>query len=398
MELKVKDKFKKLIPPLGEEEYQQLEANIIADGCRDPIVIWNGTIVDGHNRYEICGRHNVTFATTNIEFDDDDAACIWIIQNQFGRRNLAPFTRVELIEKLKPLIAEKNRMAQVEGGKNKVPQNSGEAPKQRETDRQLAKMAGVSHDTIAKGRILIKHADEETKQKLRTNQVSIHRVAKDIKEEQQKKSRQQKRSEAAKSIELDERIIVGDFRQNADKIPDGSVSLIFTDPPYDRKALDMFPELAQFAKAKLCDGGSMLCYVGHIQLIEAINAISTHLRYWWVVACVHSGGNILMNEYGIRTHWKAVLWFVKGTRHDKNNIVHDVMSGGTEKQFHDWQQSQSEAEYWINALTENGDIVCDPFLGGGTTAAAAEKLNRRWIGFELDEDNARISSERIVSA
>ena len=102
-----------------------------------------------------------------------------------------------------------------------------------------------------------------------------------------------------------------------------------------------------------------------------------------------------MREYGIRVGWKAVLWFVKGTRDDKQDIVHDVMSGGREKSHHDWQQSQSEAEYWIDHLCPIDGIVCDPFLGGGTTAAAAKSLGRKWIAFEKCPDQAKIAMGRL---
>lgn len=59
IKLKIDKEFKTLIPPLSPTEYEQLEANIIADGCREPIVIWNGYIIDGHNRYEICKKNQV---------------------------------------------------------------------------------------------------------------------------------------------------------------------------------------------------------------------------------------------------------------------------------------------------------------------------------------------------
>ena len=101
-----------------------------------------------------------------------------------------------------------------------------------------------------------------------------------------------------------------------------------------------------------------------------------------------------MNELGIRCGWKAVLWFVNGTRDNPTVIVSDVMSGGREKSHHEWQQAQSEAEYWIEKLCPTDGIVCDPFLGGGTTAAAAISLGREWIGFEKDNDQAMIASER----
>jgi hypothetical protein len=102
-----------------------------------------------------------------------------------------------------------------------------------------------------------------------------------------------------------------------------------------------------------------------------------------------------MREYGVNAGWKPVLWFVKGTRDDNSVMVNDVMSGGEEKAHHDWQQSESEAAYWIDKLTQKDGIVCDPFMGGGTTAAAAQRLGRRWIGFEIDADTAKIASARV---
>lgn len=104
-----------------------------------------------------------------------------------------------------------------------------------------------------------------------------------------------------------------------------------------------------------------------------------------------------MREYGVRVGWKPVLWFVKGTRHDKEDIVVDVMSGGKEKTHHDWQQSLDEARYWIEHLCPPDGIVCDPFLGGGTTAVAAKQLGREWVGFERDAVQAAIANERLAN-
>jgi N6-adenosine-specific RNA methylase IME4 len=90
---KINQKFHSLIPPLSPDELSQLEANIIADGCRDPIVLWDGTIVDGHNRFDICTRNKIKFQTVDMEFDGEDEACDWIDANQLGRRNLTPDQR-----------------------------------------------------------------------------------------------------------------------------------------------------------------------------------------------------------------------------------------------------------------------------------------------------------------
>ncbi len=90
-----------------------------------------------------------------------------------------------------------------------------------------------------------------------------------------------------------------------------------------------------------------------------------------------------------------MLWFVKGTRDDKSIVVDDIVTGTSEKKDHDWGQAESEAAYWIEKLCPMDGLVVDPFLGGGTTAAAAEKLGRKWMGFEIDEGNAAICAARL---
>jgi len=103
--VKTDKEFSGLVPKLADEEYKQLEANIIKEGCRDPLVLWKGILLDGHNRYEICQKNNIKFETVEIKLDSRDGAKIWIIQNQLGRRNLTPYQRGELVLGLEPLYA-----------------------------------------------------------------------------------------------------------------------------------------------------------------------------------------------------------------------------------------------------------------------------------------------------
>lgn len=95
--LKIDPNFKNLIRPLQRKEYLQLEANIMADGCRDAIITWNGYIVDGHNRYEICTTHQIPFEIMEMDFECREAAIAWICSNQLGRRNITEETRKFLI-------------------------------------------------------------------------------------------------------------------------------------------------------------------------------------------------------------------------------------------------------------------------------------------------------------
>lgn len=95
--LKILPEFKNLIRPLKKKEYLQLEANILSDGCRDPIVVWKRYIIDGHNRYEICMRHGIPFEILEMEFACKEAVLAWICANQLGRRNITEETRKFLI-------------------------------------------------------------------------------------------------------------------------------------------------------------------------------------------------------------------------------------------------------------------------------------------------------------
>jgi N6-adenosine-specific RNA methylase IME4 len=93
MQLTIDPEFQKWIAPLAPEELAQLEANLVADGCRDPLVLWRGVLLDGHNRYEICQRRNIKFETVTVDLPDREAAMDWIDANQLGRRNLTPDQR-----------------------------------------------------------------------------------------------------------------------------------------------------------------------------------------------------------------------------------------------------------------------------------------------------------------
>ena len=156
--LSIDDDFRSLIPPLSDDEYRRLERSIIAEGVRDPIITWNGTIIDGHNRYRICHEHGIAFKTAEREFDGRDAAKIWIIENQFARRNLNSYQKSALALQLEPLYAAEAKRKQIRKPES-VRQNSDEQTPIR-TDERLAQVAGVSRDTIRKVKTIETEAEK----------------------------------------------------------------------------------------------------------------------------------------------------------------------------------------------------------------------------------------------
>ena len=105
--IKIKEEFKKLIPALTKEEYKQLENNCIAEGIREKILIWNGFIIDGHNRYEISLKWDLEIQTETKRFQDEEAVKEWMILNQFGRRNLSNYQRSVLALQLEEVFSKK---------------------------------------------------------------------------------------------------------------------------------------------------------------------------------------------------------------------------------------------------------------------------------------------------
>lgn len=99
MKLRINEELSALIPALQPEEYELLEKSLLSEGCRDSLIIWNDTIIDGHNRYKICTKHNIKFDTQEMEFNELGDVKKWMINNQLARRNLTDSQRKYFIGK-----------------------------------------------------------------------------------------------------------------------------------------------------------------------------------------------------------------------------------------------------------------------------------------------------------
>ena len=224
MDLVIDREFKELIPSLAPEERAGLEKSLIEEGCRDALIVWNGVIVDGHNRYEICKEYGIEFKTIEKKFPDKDAAKVWIIENQFSRRNLPIYVRGELMLKLKPLIAAKAKESYKSnvGRPSKSPQNSATISNV-ETRKELSKLAGVSHDTISRIEKIAKKAPDDVKTKLRAGEMSINEAYKQLKRSEKKQKQEEARKQNAELVQQAKPL----------EFIDGKYQTIVIDPPWD---------------------------------------------------------------------------------------------------------------------------------------------------------------------
>lgn len=179
--LVVNEQFADLCRNLTGEEYNQLRENILENGCLDPIVVWNNTIIDGHNRYDICIEENIEFDTIELDFPDEDAAIVWVVNNQLGRRNLEPIDMVRLSEIRRPILEKQasERMKSGVGLSTSDPVvNLPQGPNAGRTRQKMGKIAGVSEKTYDNLRVVNEKGTGELKSAVRKKSVGASTAAK----------------------------------------------------------------------------------------------------------------------------------------------------------------------------------------------------------------------------
>ena len=159
-------KFQDKIPPLTDDEFRQLEENIVEAGeIYEPIVVWNGVIIDGHNRYKIAQMHpEVKWTTRSVEFADEWDAYDWMYSNQLGRRNLTEAQREYMIGK--KYEARKKGVGKHKGNQYTTKVESGQndqIPSFRETKDgtagQIGKEVGMSEKNVRRAEKFAKGID-----------------------------------------------------------------------------------------------------------------------------------------------------------------------------------------------------------------------------------------------
>jgi len=224
--LKIKQEFKQLIPPLLKEEYAELEKSILNEGVRDNILTWNEYIIDGHNRYEIASKHNIQFQVEKMQFENENEVKIWMINNQFGRRNLSNYQKSVLALELEEVFRKKAKenLSIYKGNQYESAPLEKSPNKQIEkvnTREEIAKIANVSDNTIAKVKKIQEKATPEVKEKLSIGEISINQAFKEIKKEEKKQERIEVIQQQIQDIETG-------------KLPElkGLFDIISVDPPW----------------------------------------------------------------------------------------------------------------------------------------------------------------------
>ncbi len=122
MDIVVNEELKAYIDPLTPDEYQALERSILAEGCRDALVLWGNVLVDGHNRYGICQKHNLPFRTVqNPRFQSMEDVHLWMIDQHLGRRSVSDFQRGVLALRKREIVAERRARSAAQAVQDPTP-------------------------------------------------------------------------------------------------------------------------------------------------------------------------------------------------------------------------------------------------------------------------------------
>lgn len=218
----------------------------------------------------------------------------------------------------------------------------------------------------------------------------------------------------------------GDCLELIKELPDNSIDLIVTDPPYPTTSRgnagnsggmmqkeinkkgkvfnfnninckEYAPELYRILKNK------SHCYImtNHINLIEMLN-VFTNCGFHFIKSLIWNKGNKIMGQFYM-SQFEYILFFRKGKAKKINNCgTSDILSIPNKKNkdknnqnLHDTEKPVELMKILIENSTDQNEIVLDPFKGIGTTGVACKKLNRSFIGYEIDEKYFNIAKERI---
>jgi DNA modification methylase len=412
--MKILQELESLIPPLSNEEFKQLERNILEEGIREPLITWNGILIDGHNRYRIAQEHDINYETLEKEFENIFLVKVWMIYNQFGRRNLSNYWKSVLALELEDVFREKAKENLVlSGGDKKSGLQISVNPitDKINTQKEIAKIANVSHDTIAKVKKIQSNATPEVKEKLNTGTMSINEAYKEIKKEEKIEETRKEKNEIIKQVEAIEisNVFNGDSINFIDKI-DFKVKCVITDPPYgmnyisnrrtasekdkgisNDENLDLAIETVDkvFTKLynKMEENSALFCFIGwkqekyFIELIEDIGFEVKNVLIW--NKNNHGTGDLI---YSFAPKHERIIYATKGKV--KLNYRHpDVLEGSDIRTNHPTSKPIDLLKKLIESTTLQNDIIVDPFAGHGSTGIAAKELNRNYWLCELDYEN-----------
>jgi DNA modification methylase len=387
---RIDPEFAALIPPHSKAEHDGLEADIIADGCRDPLIVWEGTLLDGHNRHAICEAHGIEYRTVERKCSSRADAMLFILRLQAHRHNLSKSQKANCALKVLPLLEAlaKERQGARTDITEIVPQSPGEAR------QEAATMFDVNAHYVSDMK-KIAEENPELVEAIENRELTIPQAKKKAKKE--KKAATKAAVEAAAAADPVGAVTVkpGEWWQlGRHRLYCGDTSgeefiagcppaaFAFADPPYGAGVAEWDGEfvwehdwLSERAKVVGVTPGGWA-------LFEF--ARKTRMPYRWMLACWVNNG-MTHGAIGF-ANWIGVTIFAAEKIHTGGQDFTQVTisPAETDDTSHKGRKPSGLMAWLLDTFTKPGDTVLDPFAGSGTTLIACEASDRVCVTGELD--------------
>lgn len=371
-----------LFPMMSAQEYAGLLEDIRQHGLREPIVVDSKTktILDGRNRYRAC-RESLT--VPEFEWYDGDDPTGYVVSLNLHRRHLN--------ESQRAMIAA--RLANVSHGGDRRSHQAASLP--LETQEKAAQRLAVSPRTVRAAATVLHEGTPEMIAAVDAGKVTVSKAAKHAKAA--------KELQALKAAPVDLppscTIEVADIYDGLPGVGDCTVDAIITDPPYGEQALPLYKALGAVASRVLKPGAPCIVLTGQMHLPDVLRELTQTLEYRWTLAYLTPGGQSpQIWPHKVNTFWKPLLWLAKAPAGQMAEWRGDVIKtpvNDNDKRFHGWGQNITGFTDIVLRFTHQQDVILDPFVGGGTTGAAAVAQNRSFIGFDKEQATVDVARARI---
>lgn len=382
-----------LFPALDVATESALRASIERWGVLVPVAKdQHGNIIDGHHRARIATELGVDCSVLVHQVANEDDARALAATLNTDRRHLDPKQRREMVTELRRQGHSQHAIAGALGvNQSTVQRDIGKSIDAGASMPETVRTAdGRSYPARRPATVFAGNAKDERRAQQSLTElgdaapdgvVDVREVA-----TLARAQRRAERTAEAESLRSDDgpEIRAGDFREVLADLPDGSIDLILTDPPYGDAAVPSYHALAEFAATKLKPGGSLVFYTGQSILPDVYRAMDEHLRYWWTISLDHRHGGQQLPGKWVMVEWKPLVWYVRENRAGRHYVGDKVRGSRPDKDAHEWAQGIDEVFYLIEQLAEPGELVVDPFAGSGAFGKAALTLGRRFIGADLN--------------
>jgi DNA modification methylase len=439
IKIKIDPEFRDLIPPLSADELRMLEASIASEGrAVTPLIVWQGTLVDGHNRHAICTRLGLPFETEQLNGDRTRSDIkVWIIEHQLARRNISQFERARLAlrleDELKAQGLERKRDAGRTHGLGREVFHNYEKPHlhPHNTLQSVAQAAGVSHNQVHRVKKIEEAArdgrlDTTTVDKLRSGDTTINKVFSELRKEERRVALRQReadlRSKAEQSTDKSVVIRAGDCLDLIDQLEDGSVHLLLTDPPYFvtenewdqwdseedfltfmREWLTrMRPKMAEQHTAFVFCDADRTAQTWQVLRFAGFEVMRQAIWYRPALAKKRSGSKTFLSAYEPFWHCGTRALFLPdewgNERFDVQIFNAPTSTTPADLSMHPTQKPLDLFSRLVSLGSTIGELVVDPFMGSGTTALACISQDRRVIGFDKSEEYVRLALGRCAES